>query len=96
MEQALELIVGVSFLIVGLSVLFNQKEWINFIDYDEKKGSWVVIVVGIADLLFGSFIMAFHWVWNGIGVITIIGAILFLRGVIHLLFPRWLIGGLYE
>jgi hypothetical protein len=93
MEQPIELVVGLSFLITGLSVIFNQKEWLEFIKYAERKGSWIVMAVGMADLLFGGFIVAFHWTWKGLGgITTAIGMILFIRGVMRLLFPSWVLG----
>ncbi len=97
MEHSIELIVGLSFFIIGLSIIFNQKEWIDFIDYVGQKGNWAVMVVGITDLLFGEFIVTFHWVWNGIGTITtIIGSVLFIRGVMRLLFPKCMLGKIYN
>lgn len=97
MEYSIELLVGLCFFIIGLSLIFNPKEWLDFINYAEERGSWVVMAVGIVDLLFGESIVCFHWVWHGLAMITtIVGIILFTRGFMRMVFPRWVMGKIYN
>ena len=92
MTQGIELMLGVSLLIIGLSFIFCREDWADFISYVGKKGNWVIMIIGVGDLLFGAFILAFHWIWIGIETITTsIGSILFLRGILRLFFPNWVL-----
>lgn len=91
--HSIELVVGISFFIIGLSMILNKTEWIEFISSTEKKGRWEVMVVGIADLLFGGIIIAFHWDWSGFSIFTtLIGLVFFIRGTRRLLFPKHVLG----
>lgn len=93
MENQVELLVGLSLLITGLSILFNPRDWIHFINHIKQRGNWAIMIAGIADLLFGALIISFHWVWSGLPIITsAIGLALFLRGSIRLIFPKWVLG----
>ncbi len=97
MDQTVELIVGVSFFIIGLSMICNQINWIEFVNYCEKEGNWAILLIGFADLLIGGSILALHWIWYGLSALTtLIGCALFIRGTMRLLFPNRVRNKIYD
>lgn len=91
MEQAIELMVAISLFIVGLSYIFNPKDWMEWLKKIQKDGKASSLKIGSLNLLLGTFITAFHWVWEGVSIIvTLIGVIGIFKGIIYLMFPGWL------
>lgn len=91
MEQAVQLMAGLSFTILGLSYLFRAREWNGWLIEVEQRGKQASLVFGGISLLLGAFIVAFHPVWEGIPLIlTIIGILSLIKGTVYLLFPQWL------
>ncbi|MDB2414216.1 hypothetical protein N9W34_00415 [Rickettsiales bacterium] len=91
MEQAVLLMAGISMLVFGLSYFFRAKEWDAWLLHTEKRGNRASLVFGSVNLLLGSFIVAFHPVWEGIPLIlTIMGILAVCKGFSYLLFPQWL------
>lgn len=96
MTYAIELIVGLSLFITGLSVILNRQEWNRFISFIKTQGPWCLMMLGLGDLLFGAFIMIFHWRWYGLSAITTaIGVLFFVRGTIRLLFPQFIFNRIF-
>ncbi len=88
MEPAIEFITGVTLLFIGISFIFRQKEWIMLFEHMEKKGSRTALSLGILNTVAGSFILGFHWVWQGIAAITtILGLLFIVRGFVCLTYP---------
>lgn len=92
MNQPIELIIGITFFILGLSLLFHQRKWTALINDILAKGPSAILMIGAADVLMGSFIISFHWVWSGLSTITtIVGALFLLRGTVRLLCPKMVV-----
>ncbi len=91
MEQAVELTAGISFLILGFSYLFRAADWAAWFEHIQKQERRASLTIGTVNVLVSAFITGFHWIWQGMAMIlTIIGLIAVTKGVIYLLFPRWL------
>jgi uncharacterized protein YjeT (DUF2065 family) len=89
---SIEIMVGLIFVVLGFSILLHEKNWQalarRIIDRENQNA---LLAVGGINLLLGAFILAFHWVWYGLGmIVTLIGVLLFLRGCCTLLFPGYI------
>lgn len=91
MEYAIELMVGICFLVLGLSIFLRTHDWIGWVGHIKQQGRNASLVLGVVNLLLGSFILAFHWVWEGLAmIVTIFGVLFTFRSVILLLCPGFL------
>ena len=91
MEQSIELMTAICFLVMGLSMLFRTSDWQAWVKHLQAQGRSTSLVLGSINLLLGSFIVAFHWVWEGIGlIVTIFGVLFLLRSVVLLFCPGFL------
>jgi uncharacterized membrane protein HdeD (DUF308 family) len=91
MDQAIEFMVGASLFVLALSLLFRTKVWISWLHQIEHKGRYFSLILGSVNVVLGSVILGFHWIWNGLQLLTtFIGAVLLLKGAIYMLFPQWL------
>lgn len=87
----IQLMTGIVFLVVGLSYLIRAGDWFVLLDHLQKKGRYGSLLTGVILLFTGSFIISFHWIWQGMAVIvSLTGVILVLKGAICLLYPYWL------
>jgi uncharacterized protein YjeT (DUF2065 family) len=89
MEAAIERIVGISFVAVGLSHMLRPKGWVEWFDQLRARGEPGAFVNGMMSLSFGSLIVGFHGTqWTGWGaIVTIIGWAQVVKGVVHMCFP---------
>jgi len=91
MAYSIELMTGICFLMLGLSLLIRFPDWVDLLVDIQKKGRTASLSYGMLNLLLGSFVVAFHWVWDGIAMlVTIIGLIMLLKGFVYMLFPGYL------
>lgn len=91
MEQAVPFMAGASFLVLGLSYLFNSGDWIAWIAHLQKQERRGSLTIGMINLLIGGFILGFHWQWEGLAlVLTIIGVLATIKGTVYMLFPSLL------
>ncbi len=91
MEQAVAFMAGASFLVLGLSYLFNSGDWIAWIAYLQKQERRGSLTIGMINLLIGGFILGFHWKWEGLAlVLTIVGVLATIKGTVYMLFPSLL------
>lgn len=89
MEQATEVFAAISFLVIGLSHLFQPKSWVAFYQALAARGTPGVFLEGFLLLNFGAFIVAFHNVWSGPAtVLTVIGWAQVLKGMGRFLAPQ--------
>jgi hypothetical protein len=65
MEHATQVFAAVSFLVIGLSHLFQPKAWISYFQSLAVQGTPGAFVEGFLCLTFGGIIVAFHNVWHG-------------------------------
>lgn len=91
MDHAVALMAAISFLVIGLSYLFNAGDWLAWIKYLEKQERRGSLTIGMINLMIGGFILGFHWKWEGIAlVLTIVGVLATIKGTVYMLFPSWL------
>ncbi len=89
MEQSVEIMAGIAFLVFGLSYFLHAHDWINWLESIRSGGRQYSLAIGAVHILLGSFVVAFHWVWDGWAamVLTIMGIWAIAEGVVYLLFP---------
>ena len=93
MEQAIELMMAICFLLLGLSLLFRSGDWLDWMHFLQQRGTNSSIVLGMTNLLLGTFIIAFHWVWSGLAmIVTIFGCLFMFRALVLLMCPKFLPG----
>jgi len=89
MEQATQVFAAISFLVIGLSHLGQPKAWVSFFQALAARGTLGVFAEGFLLLNSGAFIIAFHNVWHGPGlVLTLIGWSQLLKGVARFVAPQ--------
>lgn len=89
MERAIEIFAGIQFLVIGLSHLVQPRVWVEFFTWLRGKGYAGVFVNGFLSLGFGSIIVAFHNVWNGLPmVLTLIGWAQVIKGLLSFVWPQ--------
>ncbi len=97
MEQSIELMAGICFLVMGLSMLLRTSDWMDWITHLQAQGRNTSLVLGSVNLLLGAFIVAFHWVWEGIAlIVTLFGVLFLFRSVVLLSCPGFLPGWLQK
>lgn len=88
MEQAVAFMAGVSYLALGLSLLFHWRVWSDWLKRMRTHGHSAAIALGAMHLAIGTFIVAFHWQWTGLPIVlTILGIKAILEGYLYTLFP---------
>jgi len=88
MEQAVQLLAAISFLVIGLSHLFRPGAWVAYFQALAALGTPGVFLDGLLNLAFGALIVAFHNVWRGPELsLTLLGCGLILKGAGRLLAP---------
>lgn len=92
MELSLYLaqVLGVLYLVVALSLLFNKAFWMGLYKKWIKSDS-VLFSFGVLRLVAGLLIVLKHNMWEPgfVGLITFLGWALVLKGAIGLLFPAF-------
>jgi len=80
---------GFYMFVVGLSMLTNKADWKAFIgEFDKNKH--FSFLAGIFTLTMGMLVVNAHNIWSGgfdVIIVTIFGWIMFLKGIMYLLFP---------
>ena len=95
MEKATEIFAAVFLSVIGLSHIAQPRAWVEFFVWLRGKGHAGVFVNGFLSLGFGSFIVAFHNVWNGLPVIlTLLGWAQVLKGLLSFVAPQVALWGL--
>jgi uncharacterized protein YjeT (DUF2065 family) len=89
MEEAIQKLAVISFLLIGLSHIFQPRVWVNFFTDIREKREVGAFINGFIHFPLGALIVAFHNIWRGIPlVLTLIGCGLLLKGMICFVFPR--------
>ena len=74
MEKTVEVFAGVSFLVIGLSHLFQPIIWVEWFSRLRSLGRSGAFAEGFIALNFGALIVSFHNVWSGPAIVlTLIG-----------------------
>ena len=91
MEQSLEVMAGVVFVVLGLSLLLRAEAWVDWFEGVRAGGQRLSLAIGMLHLFFGALIVALHQVWSGWGLLlTVIGLWAIGEGTLYLLFPKCL------
>jgi hypothetical protein len=89
MERATEIFAAVHCLVMGLSHIAQPRGWVDFFVWLRGKGYPGVFVNGFISLGFGSVIVAFHNVWEGLPVVlTLLGWAQVVKGLINFVLPQ--------
>lgn len=88
MERGTEIFAAIHWLVMGVSHLARPADWADFFVFLRRKGHAGVFVNGMLSLGFGSVIVAFHNVWEGLpAVLTVLGWAHVFKGAVCLVFP---------
>jgi len=94
-EKATEIFAAVFLSVIGLSHVAQPRAWVEFFVWLRGKGHAGVFVNGFLSLGFGSFIVAFHNVWDGLPVLlTLLGWGQVLKGLVSFVAPPVALWGL--
>ena len=95
MERAIEIFAAVFLSVIGLSHVAQPRAWVDFFVWLRGKRHAGVFVNGFLSLSFGSFIVAFHNVWDGLPVLlTLLGWAQVLKGLVSFVAPQVALWGL--
>ena len=95
MEKATEIFTAVFLSVIGLSHIIQPRAWVEFFVVLRGKGPAGVFVNGFLSLSFGSLIVAFHNVWDGLPVLlTLFGWAQVLKGLMSFVAPHVALWGL--
>lgn len=91
MEKNVEIFVTINFLIIGASHLFQPHAWVEFFKIVRNYGRAGAFANGFLSLTFGTIIVSFHWVWEGVipTVITCLGIAQVLKSLIAFIIPEY-------
>lgn len=88
MEQAVAFMIGISAMVIGLSLFFHSKGWSEYLAHVRQMGQPAALIIGYLHLLAGTFIVGFHWKWEGLPLLlTLLGVKAIAEGVVYTLFP---------
>jgi hypothetical protein len=89
MERAIEFLAAIQCTVFALSHIVHPRVWVEFFVWLRSKGHAGVFVNGFLSLWFGSIIVAFHNVWEGLPtVLTVLGWAQVLKGTISFVLPQ--------
>ncbi len=88
MEVAIQKFAIISFIVIGLSHIFQPRVWAQFFIGLHRKREVGSFINAFIHFPVGALVVAFHNVWEGIPVIlTIMGYGWVLKGLIHFVAP---------
>jgi len=79
---------GLAYLVIGLGGVFKKDAYMNLMD-DIVKSPAIFFITGVLTLILGFLLVTFHnvWVMGWTVIITIIGWITLISGILNLMFP---------
>lgn len=87
-QRSIEFLAAVQCVAVGTSHLFQPRAWVEFFACLRGLGRPGAFVNGLLSLWFGTVVVAFHNVWEGLpAVLTVLGWAQVLKGLVNLVFP---------
>lgn len=89
MNQAVQIFVFLNLVVIGLSHLIQPQAWVSFFKVLRGYGHAGAFANGFLSLTFGSIIVGFHWVWEGIvpTIITCLGIAQVIKGFVAFVTP---------
>ncbi|MFN2508635.1 MAG: hypothetical protein ABR589_07665 [Chthoniobacterales bacterium] len=89
MEIAIERLVALCCLGIGLSHIFQPRAWVKLFILWREKGEVGALYTGLLQFQFGALIVSFHNVWHGIpAVVTVLGWAWTIKGLLYLTYPK--------
>ena len=89
MEQATQVFVALSLLVIGLSHVVQPKAWVAYYQALAAQGTSGAFQEGFLCLTFGAIIVGFHNVWQGPALlVTLLGWGQVLKGLGRFLVPQ--------
>jgi len=89
MENGIERLTALAFIITGLSHLAAPQAWVRFFMNMREQGEAAGLHYAYLHIPLGLLIVAFHPVWSGAPVlVTLIGWALTLKGTLYFLWPQ--------
>lgn len=89
MEKATEIFAALFLTVIGISHIAQPRAWVDFFVWLRGKGYAGVFVNGFLALSFGSLIVAFHNVWEGLGILlTLLGWAQVLKDALSFVAPQ--------
>lgn len=98
MTKAVEIFVAINFFVIGVSHLFQATAWVEFFKFLRSHGRAGAMANGFLSLSFGSIIVSFHWVWEGVipTIVTCLGLAQLLKSLVAFALPKVSLRGLYS
>ena len=89
MEKAIEIFVAINLFVIGASHLFQPQAWVDFFKLLRSYGKAGAMFNGFLSLSFGSIIVSFHWVWEGVIpiIITCLGLAQIVKSLVAFVVP---------
>ncbi len=89
-EKEVEIFVAINCFVIGVSHLFQAKAWVDFFKLLKSYGKAGAMANGFLSLSFGSIIISFHWVWEGVipTVVTCLGLAQIIKSLVAFLLPN--------
>ena len=89
METAIERLVALCCLVIGLSHIVQPRAWAELFIHWREKGVVGVFYTALLHFCFGALIVAFHNVWRGLPmIVTLLGWAWTIKGLLYFTFPR--------
>ncbi|HSS79097.1 MAG TPA: hypothetical protein VLV54_20415 [Thermoanaerobaculia bacterium] len=89
MEESVEKLVALGFLITGLSHILQPRVWVEFFIMLREKGEVGSFLNGLLHFQLGAIIVTFHNVWHGWPLlVTLIGWGLVVKSLVYLIYPK--------
>lgn len=89
MEQAVAFMVGVSYLALGASLFLCWEDWSAWLKRLRAQGRTAALSIGALHLAVGTFILGFHWKWEGLPLLlTLLGVKAVMEGYLYTLCPN--------
>lgn len=89
METSIQKFVAISYLVIGLSHIFQPRAWTRFFMMFRDKGEVGSLLSALLHFPMGVLIVSFHNVWSGIPlIVTIMGWGLVIKGLIYFTYPK--------
>ncbi len=84
MERGVEIFVAINFLVIGISHLIQPDAWVDFFKLLRSHGRIGSFANGFLSLSFGSIILSFHWVWDGVipSIVTCLGLAQVIKSIV--------------
>ncbi len=90
MEESIRVFAAITFLVIGLSHIFQHRVWAEYFVRLHGMGKTGAFVNGSLSMITGALIVAFHnvWTWPA-ALLTALGWSFVLKAVVSFLRPDW-------